>query len=231
MKNPLLEFLFVRATVDKADTSGRWRRIRLRAEPLRTAGWQPGQQVRIDVGPADALTPLLRTYSVWDRTEDTIELQMLLHGDGPGARWVAAAKPGAEVLISKPKGNFVVSAACHHLFVGEETASAAFGPMLRALPAGAPVNAVIEVGGPADQLELGRPVTWLHRGDRAAASSAALLAAVAGLTLPEEAGQAYIAGEARTVQAVKQHLIRERGWPRRAVLTKPFWTPGKKGME
>ncbi|MEO3828389.1 SIP domain-containing protein [Actinomadura sp. B10D3] len=39
------------------------------------------------------------------------------------------------------------------------------------------------------------------------------------------------AGEARTVQAVRAHLVRERGWPRRSVLVKPFWTPGKRGME
>jgi hypothetical protein len=26
-------------------------------------------------------------------------------------------------------------------------------------------------------------------------------------------------------------LVRERGWPRRSVLTKPFWTPGKRGMD
>jgi NADPH-dependent ferric siderophore reductase len=61
--------------------------------------------------------------------------------------------------------------------------------------------------------------------------SPSLVAAVEGLDLPAEPGRAYVAGEARTVQAVRQHLVRERGWPRRSVLTKPFWTPGKRGME
>jgi len=27
------------------------------------------------------------------------------------------------------------------------------------------------------------------------------------------------------------HLVSERGWPRRSVLVKPFWAPGKRGME
>jgi NADPH-dependent ferric siderophore reductase len=40
-----------------------------------------------------------------------------------------------------------------------------------------------------------------------------------------------VAGEARTVQAVAQHLVRDRGWPRRAIRTKPFWTPGKTGLD
>lgn len=65
-----------------------------------------------------------------------------------------------------------------------------------------------------------------------AAGSAALVDAVRRLQLPDPAGgAAYVAGEARTVQLVRQVLVRERGWDRRAVLTKPFWAPGKRGME
>ncbi|WP_374195779.1 SIP domain-containing protein [Streptomyces sp. ISL-24] len=48
---------------------------------------------------------------------------------------------------------------------------------------------------------------------------------------PEPGGVAYVAGEARTAQAVRQLLVREFGWDRRPVLTKPFWTPGKRGLE
>ena len=51
------------------------------------------------------------------------------------------------------------------------------------------------------------------------------------LTLPAEPGTAYLAGEARTCQAVRAHPVRDRGWPRRSVLVKPFWPPGKRGME
>ncbi|CNF48756.1 siderophore-interacting protein [Mycobacterium tuberculosis] len=40
-----------------------------------------------------------------------------------------------------------------------------------------------------------------------------------------------VAGEARTAQAARAHLVRERGWPRGSVLVKPFWTPGRRGME
>ncbi|MEU7874818.1 siderophore-interacting protein [Dactylosporangium sp. NPDC049140] len=220
----LWERLFVRAAVVEAEITGRFRRLRLRAGALRDAEWRPGQQVRVDVGPKGAFGPLLRTYSVWSREADTIELQALLHGDGPGARWMAAAEPGDEVLLSRPKGDFVTRPARYHLFVGEETASVAFGPMLRALPAAerAASRVVVEAG-PADRLALDGNVTWAPRDG--------LIDAVRLLDLPPEPGQAYVAGEARAVQAVRQHLVRDRGWPRRSVLTKPFWTPGKRGME
>ncbi|MFG2039411.1 siderophore-interacting protein [Dactylosporangium sp. NPDC048998] len=229
----LWEMLFVRATVAEAETTGRFRRIRLRAEALRGVEWRPGQQVRVDVGAAGALTPLLRTYSVWDRAGDAVELQALLHGDGPGARWMAAVQAGDEALISRPKGDFVTRPAAYHLFVGEETASVAFGAMLRALPAPerAASRAVVEIAGPQDRLALDGDVTWVPRDGDSAADSKALVAAVRQMELPSEPGQAYVAGEARTVQAVRQHLVRDRGWPRRSVLTKPFWTPGKRGME
>ncbi|WP_207400657.1 siderophore-interacting protein [Actinomadura roseirufa] len=118
--------------------------------------------------------------------------------------------------------------------MGEETASVAFGAMLRALPPEEPVRGVIEVAGAEDRLPLprGAELVWRHRGDAPAASSATLVDAVRELELPPApAGAAYVAGEARTVQAVRAHLVRERGWERRSVLVKPFWTPGGRGME
>lgn len=50
----------------------------------------------------------------------------------------------------------------------------------------------------------------------------------ADLDLPAQPGAAYVAGEARTCQKVRDFLVRERGWPRTAIKVKPFWTPGKR---
>ena len=44
-------------------------------------------------------------------------------------------------------------------------------------------------------------------------------------------GAAYLAGEARTIQLLRRQLVEERGWPRQAIVTKPFWTPGKRGLD
>lgn len=157
---------------------------------------------------------------------------MLDHdGDGPGARWARTARPGQEVWFGRPEGGFVTRPAPYHLFVGEETASAAFGPMLRALSPSEEVYAVVEVDAEGDRLPLLGAVNWIFRHGAPAASSASLVTAVRELRLPQRPGVAYVAGEARTVQAVRGHLVRDRGWPRRAVVTKPFWTPGRKGMD
>ena len=51
------------------------------------------------------------------------------------------------------------------------------------------------------------------------------------LRLPDHPGVAYLAGEARTIQTLRKILITERGWDRRQIRTKPFWTPGRTGLE
>lgn len=81
--------------------------------------------------------------------------------------------------------------------------------MLRAAGRDEPVRGVIEVARPEDRLPLPRAseLTWRHRAEASAASSKAL------------------------VDAVRAQLVRERGWPRRSVQVKPFWTPGKRGLE
>lgn len=221
MRNRLMEAFFVHATVSAAEPYGRFRYLRLHAPHLKDIAWTPGQQVRIDCGPAEARMPVLRTYSVWAHEDDWIDLYCLVHGDGPGSGWADRVRPGDQVLFTKPKGDFVVQPAAYHVFVGEETASAAFGPMIRALTA--PVHAMVEADDEADRLPLTGDVRWVP--------ADALLAAVTSWQLPDEPGMAYVAGEARTVQAVRNNLVRDRGWPRRNVRTKPFWTPGKRGME
>lgn len=212
------------------------RMVSIRLEGPATAGlpWTPGQHIRVLVN--DPLSggwrrpgDLLRTYSVWNLDADGLDLLVLDHGDGPGARWARTLRPGDQVTFKAPEGGFVTREAPYHLFAGEETAAVAFGPMLRALTA--PACGVVEVGGQEDELPMPGDIRWTHRNGRSAASSQELADAVATLDLPAEPGIAYLAGEARTIQLIRAHLVNDRGWPRRNVLTKPFWTPGKTGLD
>jgi NADPH-dependent ferric siderophore reductase len=232
VRNRLLEAFFIRTTISTVTTTGRFRHLRLHAPQLTGISWTPGQQIRVDCGPATARTPLLRTYSVWDHDQDWIELYCLIHGNSPGSAWASQAAPGLHALITRPKGNFITSPAACHLFAGDETAAAAFGPMIRALPAEVPVRALIETASPADQLPLTRDATWITRPPGAPpADQSGLLAAITTLQLDGPPGAAYLAGEARTIQALRTELVTRHGWPRRAIRTKPFWTPGKRGLE
>jgi NADPH-dependent ferric siderophore reductase len=228
----MLGWLFVQGVVDDVvEITPRMRKIRLTGPEIGALGWTPGQQVRVRL-PGGGVT--LRTYSVWTLGEGGLELCVLDHGDGPGSRWVRDVKTGDAVQFRRPEGRLVAAgSAPYHLFAGEETASVAFGAMLAGLPGSAAVYGVIEVDGARDRLPLPRAdeLTWRYRDGGDAASSIGLVAAVRELDLPAEPGVAYLAGELRTCQEVRTHLVRDRGWPRRSVVMKPFWMPGRKGMD
>ncbi|MCK2212770.1 siderophore-interacting protein [Actinomadura sp. ATCC 31491] len=222
--------------VEVEEVAPRMRRIRIGGEALAGLSWTPGQHVRVLIGDGGGLLGgVLRTYSVWahDPTWEALDLIGLDHGgDAPGARWVRAAAPGQEVAFTRPDGSFVLrEEARYHLFAGEETAAVAFGAMLRALPREAAAYGVVEAERPGDHLGLPRELTRVCREGALAAGSAVLVDAVRALDLPDRPGVAYLAGEARTVQAIRAHLVHERGWSRRDVRTKPFWTPGRRGLD
>ncbi|MFJ4657021.1 siderophore-interacting protein [Nocardia sp. NPDC088792] len=213
-------------------------RIRIGGPALRTLNCLPGQHLRVVVGGDGLLSRVgdLRTYTVWhfDQENGELHLCVLDHGDGPGSRWGRTAEVGMQVRFRGPEGSFTLRPdAPNHLFIGEETASVAFGAMLRAVPDEVPVSGAIETATPADRLPLPRAAELSHplRGTAPAARSEILLDAVRNLRLSATPGVAYVAGEARTIQMITKHLVQERNWPRRAIITKPFWTPGRRGMD
>lgn len=245
MKRRLLDRLLLPARVQAVEQRApHLRQIALTGPGLAGLTWVPGQHVRLQVAEGhssvDWLVGTLRTYSVWDYDGQTMQLIAFDHSDGPGAEWARAVRPGDELMLLKPQGNFVVSVqapAAYHLFAGEETAQVAYGPMLGALPREARVFGRFEIDGPDNQLEPEQKpgpdfdLAWTYCEGRSAASSESLVAAVRDLDLPAEPGIAYLAGEARTIQMIRHHLMTERHWPRRSVITKPFWTPGRKGLD
>jgi NADPH-dependent ferric siderophore reductase len=244
--NTLRDAVYLSATVSEIDDlTPRLRRIRLHGPRLRGLKWAPGQHIRLQVaGLLDSLLRLhahdaLRTYSIYaaDPEVGTLDIVLLDHaGDPktvtPARYWARAVAVGDHVSFTRPQGNFVIRAdATYHVFVGEETASVAFAAMLRSLPSSADVHGVIEGATDTDHLPLTRSLTHVERGDASAADSVVLAEALRALTLPDHPGVAYLAGEARTIQSLRKILVTERGWDRRDIRTKPFWTPGRSGME
>ncbi|MCK9903216.1 NADPH-dependent ferric siderophore reductase [Parafrankia colletiae] len=250
----LLDRLLLRTRVDSVDPLARsTRRIVLTGPALAGLTWTPGQNVTLF--PRDptllgnwrqGLRDIKRSYSVWEYDPDgRLVLAVYDHGgDAPGAAWARGVAPGDEAIITKPDGHLVArTEAALHLFVGDDTAAVPFGAILRGLPASAQVRGVFECDSPADALPLPRAehLTWTYRDGASAADSPLLPAALAGLDLPDprepaDTGAegrpvAYVAGEARTCQSVRRHLVSERGWDRRQIVVQPFWTPGKRGMD
>ena len=237
MRRQLLDPLLLIATVDAVeDLAPRWRRIMLSGDSIRAISWQPGQHVRVQVGDhgnaLDWLIGTLRTYTVSEYDGEYLHLAVFDHGDGPGAKWARTAQIGDPIKLTKPDGRFLLKSSPYYVFVGEETASVAFAAMLKTLSGDSQIFGVVEVDTEAERFPLiTEELTWSYRHGRDGASSATVVADVEHLQLPKQPGLAYVAGEAKTVQMVRTHFVRDRGWPRHHILTKPYWTPGRTGMD
>lgn len=216
----------------------RMRRIRIADPTLRRLPWQPGQHVRVHVIPQERYShDALRTYSVWqyDAEAGIIDLCVLLQGNGPGSRWAQQIQAGEAVMLFGPTGKFVLEPnAPWYLFAGEETAAVTFQAMLRDLPPEARVYGYMEGESPDDQLPAlpnGHTLPWVYRQGLLASPSQGLVDAMHRLALPPEPGLAYLAGETQTCLALRDYLLRERGWPKERVRVKPYWEPGRTGLE
>ncbi len=244
--NTLRDAVFLSATVSEIERlTPRMRRIRFNGPRLRGLTWTPGQHVRVQVESLRESVlrlhryPVLRTYSIYDVDPDlgALDIVMVDHdGDPKGAtparRWAMATAVGDHAHLTRPQGKLVIRHdAPYHVFAGEETASVAFAAMLRSMRPTAEIYGVIEAAAEIDHLPLATQLTRVERGSASAANSAVLADALRRLPLPEYPGIAYLAGEARTIQTLRKILIAERGWDRRQIRTKPFWTPGRSGME
>ena len=207
-------------------------RLELTAAELDGFTYMPGQDVMVLVA-ADGRRPVRRRYTIrsFDRAARTITIDVALHGDGPGERWVRSARPGDRVEGIGPRGKiFPNPAADWHLFMGDESALPAILAMTQALPGDADATLVLEIPEAADEQEVlaaaRTRVSWLHRLSRPAGDPGALAAEAADVELPPGNGHAYLLGEAKVVLAMREVLAR-RGLPQEQMSPKAYWGRGR----
>ena len=207
-------------------------RLELSAPELDGFGYEPGQDVMLLVA-ADGSRPVRRRYTIrrLDLAERLLTLDVVLHGDGPGERWVRAARPGDRIEGIGPRGKITTAAAADwHLFIGDESALPAIFAMTESLPGDSVATVVIEVPDPADEQELLAPartrLTWLHRLAGPAGEPAALVAEAAEVELLPGSGQGYLLGEAKVVLALRE-VLASRGLPQDQMSPKAYWGRGR----
>ncbi len=156
----------------------------------------------------------MRDYTprYFDPVALTLDIDFVLHGDGPASTWAANARPGDEIMIGGPRGSLHVPEAFDwYLLVGDETALPAIGRRIEELPATKPVIAVIEVPEAADaqQFQTAAPVgDRVGLSQRARSRRAEPAAAGGGADrLPKGDGYAFVAGEAQMSKALRHHLV------------------------
>jgi NADPH-dependent ferric siderophore reductase len=183
------------------------------------------------IWPADTPRPAVRTYTSrrFDEASRTLEVQFILHGEGPASEWAERATPGDQLAVGGPGGRFSLDPAADRWWVaGDESAIPAVATLLEALPATVCANVYLEVAGPDDEVELpGAPrtaVTWHHR--RAPDGWGAELYDAARAASLADGTRIWVACEAAAMREIRRHFTRDRGLPPRALVTRGYWRLG-----
>jgi NADPH-dependent ferric siderophore reductase len=208
------------------------RRIQLSGPALEAFEYFPGQDLALGVVRDDG-SLVRRRYTIrrFDRGERLIDLEFVMHGDGPGIRWARAARAGMAIEAIGPRGKIGLAAgAGWHLFAGDATAVPGAFAMIEALAAGVPARAYLEVDSPDERQSMGtsdanRSVTWSYGSDVWRQPPDGVVAAVSAAGSPE-GGHAYLAGEVVLVTALKGALL-ARGWTPDQVSAKAYWNRGR----
>lgn len=185
--------------------------------------------------PDEVARPFVREYTprYFDATALTLDVDFVLHGDGPASEWAARARPGDTLMIGGPRGSLRVPEAFDWYFLaGDETALPALGRRIEELPANKPVLAIIEVPEAADEQRFvtAAPVHihWLHRNGREPGVENLILPAVTDLAFPPGDGFAFIAGEAQMAKSLRHHLV-ARGFNNDYIRAAGYWLRGEAG--
>ncbi len=207
-------------------------RLELAAAELDGFSYQPGQDVMLLVA-ADGNKPVRRRYTIrrLDRARRALTLDIVLHGDGPGDRWVRSARPGDRIEGIGPRGKISPSLeADWHLFMGDESAMPAILAMTESLPGDSEATIVLEIPDPEDEQEVAAAartrVSWLHRLGGRAGDPAALSAEAAEVELPSGSGHAYLLGEAKVVLRLRE-ILASRGLAQDQMSPKAYWGRGR----
>ena len=117
----------------------------------------------------DGRRPGIRTLTpgAVDHDAATLEVAVVLHGAGRLSEWAATVAPGTPTAYSGPGAGYTVDPdRRRYLLGGDETAVPAVGQLLRAIPATAAVEVVIEIAAPDGRIPLpehpGATVAWVE---------------------------------------------------------------------
>ncbi|MGY1746827.1 siderophore-interacting protein [Blastococcus sp. SYSU D00695] len=185
------------------------------------------------VWPVGAHGVALRSYTArrQDPGRGEVEIDFVLHGDGPAATWAAGAAPGALLAVAG-SGELGIRPATSLLLAGDETALPAISRILAEAPPATTGLALVEVAGPEEEQPLAAPpgvtVRWLHRDGTPPGEGSLLADAVAALDPP--AGDdvfAWVAAESAAVRAIRGDLRSRWGLGRAGHHAIGYWRRGR----
>lgn len=199
------------------------RRVTVQSDAMRGLTIRPAQDVELHLQDATG-RKVKRRYTIRHLRAETgeIDLDVVLHGAGPGAAWGQSAAPGGAVQFQGPRGKLEIRRAPTHLLVGDESALPAIAAIAESLPPHERAVCVLEVRDETDAMQVDGEVVWVQRGPHRAGTPDLLLPAVARADVDPARTHAYLMGETRSMVAIRAAL-EERGVDHDAIFVKGYW--------
>lgn len=210
----------------------RFRLVTIQGESLRGVKWTPGEKVQMAIGGW-----ITRTYTPlsWDPAEGSTKVLVFLHGEGPGAAWGRALKAGEPCTIFGPRQSLDLGSLERPALVFGDETSFALVHSLRFTARGAEkTRVVLEVAsksvaaGVLDHLEVAnvdlveRTPDDSHLGE--------IEAIVASAVQAGSVRSCALTGKAPSIQRLNKR-VRALGLSSRQIRTRPYWAPGKTGLD
>lgn len=178
----------------------------------------------IDWSPSETRQGRDYTPRRYDPERRELDLDFVLHGDGPAASWALNAQPGDELWFAGPKSSTVVPADVDWvLLAGDETALPAIARFLESRPVAAPVHAVILISDSSARQELALRdddhVQWVLA---APGDAEAISDAVGALVIPKGNPYVWAAAESKSLLAVRR-FVRAQGVPKSHTNITGYW--------
>ena len=182
--------------------------------------------LELSAGLKSTSLPPMRDYTPrrFDLKTGELDIDFVLHGDGPASTWAAQAQLGQTLHIGGPRGSMVVPDMFDsYLLIGDETALPAIARRLEELPANRRATVVVEVENAAEEQPLQSAasveVIWVHR-DQATED---LLKTVEQLKMPEGQLYAWVATESALSRKARKVLLDTHGLEEAWIKAAGYW--------
>ncbi|MEU6234723.1 siderophore-interacting protein [Kitasatospora sp. NPDC047058] len=192
----------------------------------------PTQWVKLAIPEGASRAYTIRHHRPADHETD---IDIVLHGNGPLARWAATARPGDRARLAGPRGRHPdFDGAAHVLLAADESALPAALTILEQLRPDVEVSAYFEIATADDTLPLpdrpGITATWLPRstgpGTYGHPKGCLLTETLLATDIPPGT-IAWLAGESTGIATVRRHLLTDWSLPRDHVHAKGYWKHGE----
>lgn len=173
-------------------------------------------------------TPVVRTYTVRAHrlAAGEIDIDFVVHQDGPAGRWAAGARAGDRVVITNASGSSFPDDLSTLLFVGDPSSLAAIMTVVETLDSATSFAVLLLAERATDIIPIEPPAAghtrWIIASDTTDPSSE-LVDRILELVVGHDIDYVWVAGEANTLRHVRRALRDEAGYTKENSRVVGYW--------